>query len=219
MHRKVIKVPQMLTAKYSGVKHISEEISIWVGIWVILNHLACFWGWAVIVWEPIPIACGELGWLWKCAGAVLSHATAALKLKPAVLATCRDLWSLPLNAEGCSNPSAPRTRAQNERRIVHYWVLYREGWPGEGLHALNLWEQLLGRWVKAWGEIMLLGVFCSSWEGQMAFPPLGAGADHPEPPHCSASALWGAGFWGGDSAQHLPKGGIHGFNFVGNHPL
>lgn len=110
MHRKVIKAPQMLTAKYSCVKHISEETSVWVGIWVILNHLACFWGWAVIAWEPIPIACGELGWLWKRAGAVLSHATAALKPKPAVSATCRDLWSLPLNAEGCSNPKDQSTK-------------------------------------------------------------------------------------------------------------
>lgn len=47
------------------------------------------------------------------------------------------------------------------------------------------------------------------------FPIPHAGADCPKPPHCSASALQGAGFWGGDSDQHLLKGGIHSLHFVG----
>lgn len=62
---------------------------------------------------------------------------------------------------------------------------------------------------------MALGLLCSSWEGQMAFPSLGVRA------HQASSLQFlstlGTGFWGGDGAQNLPKGGIHSFNFVGVH--
>lgn len=51
----------MLPANHSGMKHMSEETPIWIGIWAILNHFACSWGWAMITWEPVPISCRELG--------------------------------------------------------------------------------------------------------------------------------------------------------------
>lgn len=51
-----IKTPEMLTAKYSCVK----QDMIWVGVWVILNHFACSWGWVMIPWESIPTAFREL---------------------------------------------------------------------------------------------------------------------------------------------------------------
>lgn len=197
------------------MKHISEDNLIWAGIWVILNHFVCSWGQAVIAWEPVPVACGELGWLCGYAGSVLSRATVALKPRQAASAPCWFSWSLPLDTEGYSHPEDQSTKWKAHCALLGL-MWGRESWEGV-FTLLDLWEQLPGKWVKAWGEIILLGLLCSSREGQMAFPSLGTGADCPELPHCSGSEIWGADFWGADGSQHLPEGGIHGFNFVGIH--
>lgn len=167
--------------------------------------------------NPFPLHVGSWGDSVRVQGLPPPYrATAALKPKRAASAPCRDSWSLPLDMEGCSDLEDQSTKWKA------YCALLALRWGRETRELVfmlsELWEQVSGRWVKVWGEITLLGLLCCSWEGQTAFPSLGAAPDCPEPPHCSASVLRGAGFWGGDGFQHLPNRGIHGFNFVGIHP-
>lgn len=79
-------------------------------------------------------------------------------------------WSLPLDTEGCSDPQDHSTKWKGYCAWLGL-TWRRETW--EGVFKLSdLWEQLLGRQVKVYGEITLLGLLCGSWEGQMDSPSL-----------------------------------------------
>lgn len=189
------------------MKHDSEETSTCAGIWVTLNYFACSWGW------PVP---GNLFWLpmgnWGGSLSALSHATAALKPEMSCLKLLAGIQGLCLGTEGWSESVDRSPKLQTNCALLSVT------WGGETLERVSkvsdLWEWLLERWVKAGFGIMLLGLLCSSWEGQRAFPCPGC----PQPPHCLPQCFR-VGFWKGSGAQHLPKGEIHSFNFLVFIPL
>lgn len=188
------------------MKPISEDTLIWAGIWLILNHFVCSWGWLWLPGNLFPLLVGSWG-----------DSVGVQGLHSPMLPLLWSLNELPwLFASRFCDPKDQSTKWKA------YCALLGLRWGRETQERvfmlLDLWEQLLGRWMKAWGEIMLLGLLCSSWEGQTAFPSLSTGADCSELPCCSGSVLRGADFWGADGAPHLPEGGISGFNFVGIHP-
>lgn len=158
-------------------------------------------------WESLLIAYGELGWLSKCT-------------LPCYC--CFEAWNELPQAPCWDSGSLPWHRRMiwlcGQKPKITNCALLSVMWGSETLERVSkvsdLWEWLLERWVKAGIGIMLLGLLCSSWEGQRAFPCPGC----PQPPHCLPQCFR-AGFWEGSGAQHLPKGEIHSFNFLVFIPL
>lgn len=84
--------------------------------------------------------------------------------------------------------------------------------PGEGLKGLR---SLRDGWKQGLGWCFLV---CSAAPGKDSFsmPFQGSWLPWASPLH---SVPQRAGFWGGNGAQHLPKGATHSFNFVAFIPL